>query len=279
VHIHKSFSLPNLFDAALQNLNQSAADLGLRETGPPVLLLTESRNDDCFEQLRHIAGGQTGDSTLSTADWRLYETEEPDSLVARNSSGNELIIVSGRQIVTRERLEILALATASRFPDGESIDASIERVRGARAVAVLPWGFGKWLGARGKIVQRIIRSRDSTAIHIGDNGGRLRHWPEPREFREAIGRNLSILPGTDPLPFPGEETRVGRIGFALPRRLSSHRPAADIRQLLSNPEVHPIRFGVGESLFRFLRNQVAMQLQKRRQAGDQKSTLPDNDAT
>jgi hypothetical protein len=48
---------------------------------------------------------------------------------------------------------------------------------------------------------------------------------------------------------------------------------------LSNPEVHPIRFGVGESLFRFLRNQVAMQLQKRRQAGDQKSTLPDNDAT
>ena len=142
------------------------------------------------------------------------------------------------------------------------MEASLERAASSGAVIVLPWGFGKWTGRRGKIIRRLLENGEAPVFHLGDNSGRLKYWPKPREFSIAAERGLQVLPGTDPLPFPTETARVGRFGFALPMPVSIKTPASDLVSRLSDPDIRPIPYGRCEGLFRFLKNQVNMQLIK-----------------
>jgi len=74
---------------------------------------------------------------------------------------------------------------------------------------------------------------------------------------------MLVLPGTDPLPFKSEQTKAGRYGFLLDGAMDRDRPAAAIRDLLREQTAQPRAFGRLESLGRFLRNQVGMQIRKR----------------
>jgi hypothetical protein len=261
VHIHDCFPLPVFLDAACRNFREAAAAADIAWPYDTALLLTESAGSDMFATLRQTAN-ELAPSSAAIGDWRVEATAEPSSLLARNAGGDHTYIIAGRQIVTEDGLEVLALATEQHFGEGEPTRQTLEAVRAAGAIPVLPWGFGKWLGRRGRILASLLEEVNDTPFLMGDTSHRLRSFPQPSQFGTAAKKAVKILPGTDPLPFPAQASRPGAYGFRVAGALSRETPAADLKRLIATQSLVP--YGRGENLVTFVANQVAMQIRKRR---------------
>jgi hypothetical protein len=243
VHFHPCFDLQTFLDGALRNFRNArkAAE------GTGYLLLTESAGAHWFQRWR--------DGLNAGGGWRFELTPEDESLLAVSGTGERLVLVAGRQIVTRERLEVLALGRDLELPDGLPLVETLERVRESEALPVLPWGFGKWWGRRGAVVAETL-GHDGE-LFLGDNGGRL--GPEPALFRQARKLGIRLLPGSDPLPFARHAGLAGSYGFVLPHAVDTDRPAATLLRRIRESG-QPRAFGRRAGLPRFLRDQVGMQL-------------------
>lgn len=197
--------------------------------------------------------------------WTIDATDESVACVARRGDDPPLVLVAGRQLVTAEGLEILALATAGPFADGLPIEAGIDAVRAAGGIVVLPWGFGKWWGGRGRTIDLCLAKAEPGTLFLGDNGGRLATAPPPRQFAAARRHGIMILPGSDPLPLAAERQAVARYGFVLdaPEGTLPQRPAAWLKERLATLSVQPQSFGRRQSVMPFLARQFAMQWRKR----------------
>ena len=82
-------------------------------------------------------------------------------------------------------------------------------------------------------------------------------------FAEARQLGVPILPGSDPLPFMGQERRIGSFGFVADTALALARPAEGLRRWLQAHRVQPPVYGEGETFGRFWVNQLRMQWRKR----------------
>jgi hypothetical protein len=259
VHIHDCFDISDFLDCAYANFRDQMAVRYAAVGFKGVLLLTESHGVNGFGALCQAADGA---GEYAYRNWKIARSAEAESVIAISRTGQSLTIIAGRQIVTAERLEILALGLAEQVRDGLPIDNVIAYVQEKEALCVLPWGFGKWTGRRGRIVREILGGDTGENFFIGDNAGRLARWPEPAEFATARARQIRILPGSDPLPYAREAGAVGRFGFIIDGDLDMARPFTDIRRRLldSGTAIEP--YGNLEQLLPFIRNQVAMQLRK-----------------
>ncbi len=204
VHLYRCFSLPDLFTSAADNF-QFAADRKGEKTFAGVLCLAESTGYDVFRQLQE--GRKIG------GKWACRPTADNQSLHLQ-AGDREIYLIAGRQVNTRERVEVLALGTAHTIADGQSLAATLEQVEHSGALPVLPWGVGKWLGTRGQLVEKILLDPERT-VFPGDNGGRPYGWPEPGQFSLPGRRNKVVLPGSDPLPLSEEQNRAGSYGAVL----------------------------------------------------------------
>ena len=263
VHIHRCFDLQALFESAQQNFCDAASTLGLGSRFSAVLLLTESQSANYFSSLLQKAR----DGSLVDG-WRFKSTLEPDSLIAVSPAGFELTLIAGRQIVTAERLEVLAVCTDKLFDDGGTIPAVIDSVSAANGVAIVPWGFGKWTGRRKNVINHLMDDYAKRPFHLGDNSGRISVWREPPQFELARSQGQMIFRGTDPMPFPGQEDRVGSFGFSISGPFSKSRPTASVRNLLGSGHFQPTSYGTLESPVAFTKHQLMMQARKwRRKVG------------
>ncbi len=250
VHVHPGVAAASLLDAAAAHF-AAAAD-GADWTG--ALLLTESAGCNVFAAWR-----QAGDLG---GGWRASGLEEETALALRGPGGARLIVGAGRQIRCREGLEVLALGTLEAPPDGEPLAQAVDRARRTAAAAVLPWGVGKWWGPRGRLVARLVAEAEPGSLLLGDNAARPWCWPRPPLFARAAQRGVYTAAGTDPLPFAGEERTAGRYGNRLEDEPDPTRPVqALLRRLAAAPA--PV-YGSRESLWRFFRNQAAMQVRGRK---------------
>jgi hypothetical protein len=243
-HVH-------LYDPALDRAALEAAAKNFAACCPVasrigVLMLAETNGHDAFSRLR----------ALERSDAPELAATEPASLWL-STGGWRLLAIAGRQVVTAERLEVLALGTRTRFEDGEPLDRVLARVAAEDAIAVLPWGCGKWTGSRARIIERVIAGGDPLQVFVGDNGGRPQLWPE-RLFDAASKRGLRNLPGSDPLPLPNEWRRIGRFGVALSAPLSAETPLSDLKAALRDPAQVFRAYGRLESTGRFVRNQLLL---------------------
>ncbi len=265
VHIHDCFDLDSMLDCAWSNFNQAAARLGQTQAVQYLLLLTESRWANYFERL------SSGEIPLQR--WQVHPNSEHCSLELQRPPAHgtgestrdaaKLTLVAGNQVVAQEGLELLTLGTAQRFEDGEPLVNSLQQATSAGAVCVIPWGFGKWMGRRGRVLEGLLANPDLPVFHLGDNSGRPWFWPRPAPFGSGIGRARRVLPGSDPLPFASEFWRAGTFGFHVPVTPDPERPMQALSQALrEQPSVHA--YGRQEGAVRFVRNQVAMQFRKRR---------------
>ena len=259
VHMHECFDVPAVFDAAAANFAAAARDLGATRPYDAVLCLVESENEHFLDGVRTRRIGRVWRGRHGY--WEAEESSEPETLLVR-CGGTRLAVIAGRQLVTRERLEVLALGTTAELPNGEPIEATLTAVRDAGAAAVLPWGVGKWLGARGAVIARVLADPKWRHVLLGDNGNRLQLGPDPAQLTAARRAGRSVLPGSDPLPLAGQETRVGAYGFAVDIALDSLRPAAALLALLASGSPL-VAFGRREQLTRFVGNQLALRLQSR----------------
>lgn len=266
VHFHRCFMREPFFDAALANFRLGARDLGLPSRTPGLLLLAESRGERWFERFREEAeavaegGGRFDWENLPR--WSFLPSAEPGTLLVRRGR-ERLFLVAGRQIVVREGLEVLALATAEELPDGLPLADTLEWTRERGAVAVLPWGFGKWWFGRGRLLAEALRRLDPERTFLGDSACRPALAPDPRPFREARSRRIHVLPGTDPLPLADQVARPGSYGFVAEGFFDERRPAASLRRMLASRQGQPDAFGRRTGLLDFARDQAAMQARKR----------------
>ncbi len=253
VHYYECYDRRRFFEGAQANFRAAAAGLGLAHETPGWLLFSETAADHYFRRFRDEAEGPARDGG------RFQAMAEPCALRAVREGGAELVLIAGRQIVTAERLEVLALACDAEFTDGTPLAETLDRVRAAGAIAVLPWAFGKWWGRRGALIAQAIEAAGGD-ICLGDNGGRPRFLPEPGLLRRAAARNIPVLPGSDPLPLAGEAGGAGRLGFLLEGEIDPERPAASLKRWLEGHRGAVRRFGRLESLGRFCRNQLALRV-------------------
>lgn len=277
VHIHPCYRPDDLLNNAYANLSSAAAQgssdraAGGRtvSAGTPsalFLLMTECFNDDYFGALYDIAHGSTGNvERLALRTWTAVATEEENSVLAV-SGARQLFIVAGRQIACREGLEVLVIGTTRRLPDGLPIRDVLTETAAWGVPRVIPWGPGKWLFKRGRLLGQLLEEFRRPTLFLGDEGGRPVFWGYPQHFERAARMGVRDLPGTDPLPFPHDVTKVGRMGLRVRIDLDRARPAASLLGALREPGTALERFAVLESPLRFVRNQIGMQLRKRRLA-------------
>jgi hypothetical protein len=218
------------------------------------LLLGQSATERIFEWLRDQPG---------VGDWSVTPVPAEAQCVWLRSVPGEILVVCGRQVVAEPGLEVLALGTDRRIEDGLGLERTLQLAESADALAVLPWGFGKWTGRCKRRVREAIASRSVGKLWVGDNGGRLSLLPRPRLLDEAEAHGRGILPGTDPFPFGGDYRRVGSFGCLLETRLDPARPWAAIRAALARTAGSPQAYGRGAGVLEFGVRQAWMQVRKR----------------
>lgn len=258
VHIHPGFDKIIFLNSAEHNFRKASTTIGEPEPKTGVLFLTESVSMCEFQKLADMsaAGDQMG-------PWHLAETGDFEAIRAQKSNTNlSLILIAGRQIVTSENLEVLALGTLARFPEKRPLTETIFAVQNAKGIPVIPWGFGKWMGLRGERIQKLIQSGLTDAF-LGDNGGRPAGFSRPRLLTQGEEAGFRILPGTDPLPFPDQVFKSGRFGWYMAGRLDGEMPATSMKLLLKNPLVSLTPYGKLENPMTFLIQQIRMQIRKK----------------
>ena len=125
-------------------------------------------------------------------------------------SEQQLILVAGQQIVTRENIEVLGLQMTGRIADRISAEQTVQSVLDQGGIPVLAWGFGKWLFGRGRLIRQLLDRFEPAQMALGDSTMRPYGWLTPLIFRAAQRRGFRILHGSDALPFAGEEYWPGR---------------------------------------------------------------------
>lgn len=230
VHLHTVDDAIDALRLARDRLSASAGQIG-------VVMLAERRGFDVLNALRP----------------KLVATGEPEALWLDDS--RSLLILAGRQIISAEKLEILALATTARLPDGLPAEQLVADLNAADAIVVLPWGVGKWIGKRGALVNRLIANTKPGRLFLGDNGGRPGFWPV-----NQFGSGLPILSGSDPLPLPGWAHAIGSLASVIDADISGDAPAAALKAFLRNPTVHIRQTGSLAGPIRFVTDQTRLRL-------------------
>lgn len=249
VHIHSHFDPRAFLAATLTNFRAAAAATGHAEAAFAVLL-TERAGTDAFAAL----------AARPPEGWTAEPTGEAVSLRLQAPDGGVLVLISGRQVVTREGLEVLALGTRQTFADGEPIAAILAEATAAGALPVLPWGFGKWAGRRGRIVTALARDPGVPLLLFGDNGGRPALVPRPSLLAQAERQGRIVLSGTDPLPLVAETGKAGRFGSIVPVSLDPGTPFARLAAWLRRADRSPAPYGPLERADIFVRRQAALRL-------------------
>ena len=263
VHFHSGFDPVTFFRAARTNLEGAAGRLAPGDAWVGILVLTEGAGDRAFEAFRQEAGGRRRGPVC------FELTDEDESVLVREDGAQSvpLVVVAGRQVQTAEGLEVLALPVLEEIPDGMTVSETIARTLELGGVPVLPWGFGKWLLGRGRLVAGILGERRPRDFLLADTGHRPPAAPYPTLLRRGEREGLPVITGSDPLPLAGEDRRAGASCFALAGPVDPNRPAAWTKRALEGLRESPPRHDRPQAWGRFARVQLAMQWRKRIRSG------------
>jgi hypothetical protein len=262
VHLYQLGDLPKLLQAAVRNARH--VQLHTQETpwrldGQPVLptlILTELNSRDSFAVIMKLAMSPGGDSIHG---WRFEAGGDGLSIFARHDDGEVALIISGQQIVTKERLEILAIACRPDVENGLELTNTLSEIRHRDAAAVFPWGVGKWLGRRGRLLDAALAAGKPGDFALSDTASRPFCWPEPR-LAAAAQRGFMVLRGADPLPLAGQVEHVGAFGTLANIVFDDERPALSVVAALKSDVTAMKAFGSRQSPFAFCRAQLLFRL-------------------
>ena len=250
VHLHRSHSIESALDAAIVNFRHSHCGRTEEDPRRAALWLVETPAEDASTRLR---GPEAGHWSVDERDAVTWELRRPD--------GARLTLVRGRQVSTVEGLEVLLVGTADPVPEGRSIAETIEPYLARRVLVMLPWGFGKWTGRRGRAVARAYEAYAASGVRLADIGVRPRWLPAPGLFRRSMSDGRPVFVGSDPFPFRDTADRIGSAGFVardLPRDSGWQQMYATLRESRGPLE----RFGRPVGTWTFLGLQVRMQRRK-----------------
>ena len=223
VHLYPCYDL----GAALAFL---CANLVRHGEGVRAGFLTERGDQRIFAALRD-------GSLLPGAGVSVQRLPEAGTLLLE-SEGRQVYLFGGRQIVTAERIEVLALGADIDLADGLTAERVIAAVQAADGVPVIGWSPGKWWRSRGRLVGELLRRSRPGDLLLGDTALRPRTGLEPPLMREARRRGLGVIAGTDPLPLPGEERLLGTYAAVFEGAFDQKQPLQSALRLLRSPSAH-----------------------------------------
>jgi len=233
VHIYPCYDLTAVIRNGMRNLDALASDsqsaTGAREGWARVLFLTERHDCHMFRKCRDEG------IDLGSLEGQCRLTRDEQALIVEVLGTGTLYLIAGRQIVTKEKLEIAALAVDEDIPDGLPIDEVVSRVNKANGIMVLPWAPGKWFFKRGDVVERLIEQSSPGRLILGDTTLRPTIWPEPALMVRGREKGLGVVAGSDPLPVEGEEAFIGSYGVVLEGAFDEDRPVRSLRQMMYAP--------------------------------------------
>ena len=250
VHLYPCYDFGSALRHLALNLRGHASSVPASSEETVLLaLLAERRDCRCF---RELVNGRSG---LSCG---IESAPEADVVKVMVEGCDPVYLFAGRQIVTAERIEILALTTDLEIEDGLPARAVIDAVISAGGVPVVAWAPGKWFFQRGKLVAGLIGSSDPGRLLFGDTTLRPAIWGEPLLMRRARLRGFAVLAGSDPLPFAGEEVYMGRYVSVFRGDFDLERPVSSVRGILAVGGLEPVlsgpRCSLPEVLLRLRKN-------------------------
>lgn len=198
VHIYPFYDSAAAIDASLANMNR------IDPHATRILCLAERY--DC----RFFADVGADQVTAISRSFEVARTDASTILkLTRHADGEEVHLVAGQQIVTEENIELLALDTTDRVDEGCPAIETVEQILKRNAIPVVAWAPGKWFTSRGETVQRMLETFTPDQLGVGDTSLRPRGWGTPLLMSKAMRGGFRRLCGSDPLPFSGEEQRLG----------------------------------------------------------------------
>lgn len=261
IHIHPAVDLDGLLDSAWENFSR------IRQEKSPspvacsfVLLLAEGRKNDVFSRLMEKAQ-QAGSKDVQ--HWIVTSTAESNSVLAIQAE-KKIILIAGRQLISREKLELLSLFCPKIFSDNRyPLKELAKLVTDAGGLPLLAWGVGKWMGKREKVIEDFLAHPPVPVFLVGDNGNRPIFWSYPKVLSRAEHQGVPSLAGSDPLPLAHHEQRAGSYGGRMEGvTLGDDHPAHELQMMLvSGNKIIP--YGQRVGLFQFMSDQVRVNVQKR----------------
>jgi hypothetical protein len=264
VHIHDCFNLEKFFDSAYQNFLSAAKKMGTGNQFCGILLMAEAPGNRWFDHLENYADGQLLPLDKTIGQWMIRRMPDKRYLMVQwaNKAEKKMILMAGWQLCSAEGLEVLALVTRKNFENGIPIASLMQQITEAGALPVIPWGFGKWMGSRGRILKRMLSETIRWPFFLGDNQQRPLLLKEPLGFRMAAKNGFRILPGSDPFPFRREQHRAGAFGFFSKAPFATTRAGENLLSIAIDHNAPIFPYGCRKDAFSFLILQTATQIKK-----------------
>lgn len=241
VHVYPHFDVSTLLSAVRRN---ARAAVPQDADAVAAIALVERSGTDVFAAWSDGKQLPPG-VTVTAVDATALRLSFPD--------GDRLIVLAGRQVACRERLEILGLGCRAEVADGVPAKDAIASIAAAGGVPVLAWGVGKWMFARSLVVRGLLSRFGPSHLLLGDTSLRPTFWPQPSPMRRARTTGRRVLAGSDPLPPAGEERMACRYVTVLDTRCPPGGTISEwIRGALRDPAVRIHLVGRRSSLREFL---------------------------
>jgi hypothetical protein len=250
VHVYHCYEPEDFLAQAISNsaMTDPAATL--------ILCLTESSGFNFFDELKTRADAQS-----PIAGWSVSELPEHPAILL-SKSDQRIIFIAGKQVITQQGLEVLALFNDENYEDGQDTQSIINKINENHGLAVLPWGVGKWLGKRGSIITELLNSNSPGNLAIADISARPALWPHPPQFRQAHESGYKLLYGTDPLPLAYDQGRIASAGMTMELSDDASQAITELKPALIK-QTENNHYGNRVSAFRFVKDQLMLRINKK----------------
>lgn len=240
IHIYPCYNSKQALDTLRTNLSH------LNHGATCAAFLTERADCHFFSELRS--------KTIAAKDSDLKVQHLDNALYIQEKGHPDLYLFPGRQIVARENIEILALTVDLEIEDRVlTAQEIIDVIRQQGGLPVLSWAPGKWFFKRKKVIEKLLATNAPDTLLLGDTTLRPSCWPTPLLMKKAMHRGFTVIRGSDPLPFAGEEQMLGRYGITIECQLDRDNPAGSVRSFFAQPGLQPPIVGKRKNLLVTLR--------------------------
>ncbi|MEN8222895.1 MAG: hypothetical protein ABFR36_06510 [Acidobacteriota bacterium] len=257
VHLYENFNPDSFFDSILSNFKKfSKMDEHDFSESIKMIFLTEAKENDFFTRIAENS------IPLKNIDIHAEKTNEDGSILLMQNGSELFYIIKGRQIITKENIEILSVGPGTKIPDGLPASEVLDRLKEREEIAIMAWGVGKWLFKRGKVVKQILDTLEYPLLIIGDNSARPPIWLKPLIYRKGEKLGIPVVSGSDPLPLKGEDSKAGSYFFRLKGSFDPNKPLDSVKTIIKS-DIKDIKLmGKRDSLFGFLKRQSKIMLKK-----------------
>lgn len=256
VHLYPVYDLKKAVECGVRNLIDHSKKISSNVI--PVWLLVERSDANFFDQIYQSP------EKYENGEVKFKQGNDDLTIVVEKNKEPILFVFAGRQLVTKEGLEVLSLISNLNIPDRQkSIDEVIQAVTDSGGIPTLNWAPGKWFFNRGKVIARQIKEKSINEIFIGETTLRNTLWPEPKLVKQARKKGFPIIAGSDPLPFKGEEKGIGSFGFTIEGDFGPEKPAQSLRDLMNQNREDIKIIGHRNNIFTFARRQYKIMMEKR----------------